>query len=570
MAITKVKKIRSSNGISASTKYISNEEKTVASSPTTSAFETPETASEGKDNDIEKAIKYTTNEEKTVDEEVKLVSGHNCNPLTAAMEMESLIKHWKKIKRMEDNTMNAYHIIQSFDPKDNDHLTYEMAHEIGLKFCDAIEHIDDREEVNRRYKILVSTHTDREHIHNHLIMCPYDIDTGRKYHSCNETYRQLRKANDDLCKEYGLSIILNPDEDRKRSFIEEAAINENKSWKESIRKDIDSIKSVSSDWDTFVSYMKASGYKIKEGKHVTYTKSFEDEDGNIVERKIRDSTLGKVWTKESIENYWKELSQSKTDYVMDKQFFYEPKKFRKKSKYKIPLYDDSGRKRNKVELILLLAKKIIENEGNTYNPRPSKISPIYYRKDYKLQAMIDSISVARTENIKSINDIEDRLNEVGKDLSHNKQMLNKNVKLKEKMDKINEALSAYKEVKDVVENIGALKEGPLKKKLQEEHAAEIEKYKNNKVILYRYKCVDEEQIADFEKRYEKVKDNIINYNDAIEQGKAEYKKYKKLQNNVELAQNREYVYGPEFKDLEKEEPSRTVNKDNPEYKDSIR
>ncbi len=563
MATTKFITIRSEAGIKNNAKYIKNPDKTTLNNDDETLdkiqasllneeediSETDSGDEEEEKSDMEKAVDYMMNPEKTESEEIKLVSGHNCNPLTAAEEMQNLVAYWKEKRRMQDNNKDAYHLIQSFDPKDNDHLTPEMAHEIGLKLCDEIEHIDDRkDDPDRRYKILVCTHVDKRHIHNHILICPYDIDTGMKYHENKITYRKVQKANDKLCKEYGLSIILNPDEDRKRSYAEEKAKENNSSWKEDIRRDIDTMKSVCKDWDTFVLYMEAAGYELKQGKHITYMK-----DG----KKVRDKTLGREWTKESLLDYWNP-DKTKEVPVVEDPFYSEPDKINSKTKepYKVSRFDENGRKRGLVELILTLAKKIISTEGDTYSTKTYPVNnPIYTRKDYKLQNMMDSITVARKENISSINQIQDKLNETGKKLSHYKLELKKNNATLNKMDTIKKAIEGYQAVRKVVEDIDKLEDGPTKEAVKEEHKEEIAEYKKNKSILYKYRCASDEQIADFNNRYEKVENNISDLENQIAVEKSEYGKYKRLQNNVELAQNKQYLYGPEYEE-EKEKISK--------------
>lgn len=560
MATTKFITIRSEAGIKNNARYIKNPDKTTLNSDDDETLDKIQASllneeedisefdsgdEEEEKSDMEKAVDYMMNPEKTESEEVKLISGHNCNPLTAAEEMQNLVAYWKEKRRMQDNNKDAYHLIQSFDPKDNGHLTPEMAHEIGLKLCDEIEHIDDRkDDPDRRYKILICTHIDKKHIHNHILICPYDIDTGMKYHENKITYRKVQKANDKLCKEYGLSIILNPDEDRKRSYAEEKAKENNSSWKEDIRKDIDAMKSVCKDWNTFVAYMEAAGYELKQGKYITYIK-----DG----KKVRDKTLGRQWTKESLLDYWNP-DKTKEAPVVEEPFYSEPDKINTKTKepYKVSRYDENGKKRGLVELILTLAKKIISTEGDTYNTKTYPVNnPIYTRKDYKLQNMMDSISVARQENISSINQIQDKLNETGKKLSHYKLELKKNNATLNKMDTIKKAIEGYQTVREVVENINKLEDGPTKEAVKEEHKEEITEYKKNKSILYKYRCASDEQIADFDNRYEKVKNNISDLESQIAAEKAEYGKYKRLQNNVELAQNKQYLFGPEYEEKEK-------------------
>lgn len=540
MAVAKIKAIRSRNGIKNSTKYVKNEQKT-----TTTVKESEMTANEAKAEEaalpsnpeekgtsIDAAVKYAVNPDKTKDEEVRLVSGYNCNPLTAAEEMEFLTEYWKKERRMEDNDKDAYHLIQSFDPKDNDHLTYQMAHDIGLEMCREIEKIHDKKlDEERHYKMLVCTHTDREHIHNHIVFCPYDIDTGYKYHDNLITYRQIRAANDKLCKEHNLSIVMDPDDDRKRSYAEEMEKQASNSWKDNIRKDIEAMKSVCNDWDTFVSYMEAAGYTVKQGKYVTYI----DAEGNHV----RDKTLGREWTKEQINNYWQEMNKEEKPVEPEAEYF-EPDKVNTKTKkpYKVKVFDGKGRRRSTLELIILLAIDIIKNEDTS----SALDNRIYARKDYKLNRMMETLAAIQSENITSVQEIDSRLKEVGTRISQLKKEFKKTTASLNKMDKINEAIEGYMKVKSLVEKIDALEDGPAKEAIIAEHQKEIAEYKKHKSVLYRARCVTPEQIADFHTRYEHMKESITSINGRLKEESAEYVKYKRLQNSVEAAQNKEYLY----------------------------
>lgn len=571
MAIAKIKAIRNRSGkkrsgIKNSADYILNEEKTTTTASEAAkpreSDEDLDIPSDGK-SEIDNVVDYAMNPDKTEDEVVKLVSGHNCNPATAAEEMNMLCRMWKEERRMMDNEKDAYHLIQSFDPKDNDKLTYEMAHQIGLDMCRRIEGISDVElKGKRRYKMLVCTHIDRRHIHNHILFCPYDIDTGYKYHDNKITYAKIRQANDELCKEYGLSIIIDPDNERKNSYKENMEIKNGTSWKEDFRRDIDAMKAVCNDWNTFVLYMEAAGYKLKQGKHITYEKD---------DHKVRDNTLGREWTKESIEQYWREMEKEQEPIkIQNENYYFEPKKRNSKTKklYKVNFYDEDGRRRSNLEMILLLAFNVIDNEGDAYNTRKySSDNPIYAKKDYKLQNMMDAIATARKENISSIEQIEEKLNDSGKKLSHYKLELKKNNATLNKMEIIKNAIKGYEAVKDTVEMINALEDGPAKESIKAEHKTEIDEYKKNKAILYRYKCASDEQIADFDNRYQSVKNNIANLEDLIKSESGEYAKLKKLQNSVELAQNQQFCYGPEYMTEEEiEEQSQEQEREKEEQK----
>lgn len=80
-----------------------------------------------------------------------------------------------------------YHVIQSFSPEEV--LTAETAHEIALKLAQEFA----------GFEVLVCTHTDRDHLHSHLIVNSVSAETGRKYHSDKDNIQQIRQASDQLC-----------------------------------------------------------------------------------------------------------------------------------------------------------------------------------------------------------------------------------------------------------------------------------------------------------------------------------------------------------------------------------
>ena len=119
-----------------------------------------------------------------------LVSGINCVPQCALQE-------FMNTKRLHHSTKGRmyYHMVQSFRP--DDPVTPEMAHEIALKLAEQIP----------GFEIVVATHTDRDHIHSHFVINSVSCDTGLKYHSNRDSLEQLWKASDELCMQYGLSVV---------------------------------------------------------------------------------------------------------------------------------------------------------------------------------------------------------------------------------------------------------------------------------------------------------------------------------------------------------------------------
>ncbi len=136
---------------------------------------------------VRKIETYLKQECKT---EEKLISGINCDSdnFSKQCEMTNLLYR----KNQERNDRKYYHIIQSFSPKDNGKLTYEQAHKIGKQFA---------EKNFKGYEVLVVTHKDKEHIHNHFVVNSVSFETGKKYRADNRSLWQLRRSSNELCKE---------------------------------------------------------------------------------------------------------------------------------------------------------------------------------------------------------------------------------------------------------------------------------------------------------------------------------------------------------------------------------
>lgn len=216
MAVTSIWRVHGSVGKVLD--YVENAEKTTA-------------VSTG-DGDLSDVIDYAIQQRKTSRPQVRdgeevvqrFVSGINCNPRTAKMEMQKIKKFYGK----EDGVI-AYHGYQSFAPGE---ATPELAHEIGVKLA--------RQLWGDRYQVLVATHLDRaNHLHSHFVINTVSFVDGIKYHRTKQDYKEMQRASDALCKEYGLSVIRNP-KGRGMTYNEWAAEKEGKpTLRGVIRSDID-------------------------------------------------------------------------------------------------------------------------------------------------------------------------------------------------------------------------------------------------------------------------------------------------------------------------------------------
>lgn len=202
-------------------------------------------------------IDYAMREDATKIEELKerFVSGVNCSINTARTEMMAVKKRYGK-----DEGIVAFHGYQSFAPNE---VTPELAHKIGVELANELW--------GERFQVIVATHLDKEnHLHNHFVLNSVSFKDGYRYNDCTKTYMQMRKTSDRLCKEYGLSVIENPQRGKAKHYGEWKAEREGRpTWKGIIKNDIDETISQSMTDKQFFYLLREKGYTIKRGKDIT-------------------------------------------------------------------------------------------------------------------------------------------------------------------------------------------------------------------------------------------------------------------------------------------------------------
>ena len=174
--------------------------------------------------------------------------------------------------------------------------------------------------------------------------------------------------------------------------------------------------------------------------------------------------------------------------------------------------------------------------------------------------MLDTIKVAREEKIENLNGLEERLNIAGKNVSKAKAELRRLTAVRNKMEILYEAIEGYKEVKEICEQLQTMPDGEKKTGLQQQYANEIEDYKKYKSVMYRHKVSTDEEILDFLERYRVIQDKLPKVEKETEKCKEEYRRLSRLSYNLQLAQNIQYCYGPNFLELELEELQQNENR----------
>ena len=153
-----------------------------------------------------------------------------------------------------------YHVIQSFKPGE---VSPELALEIAREF--AQEHLPG-------YEAVIAVHVDRQHIHAHIIFNSVNADTGEKYHSTPQTYySQIRATSDRLCREHGLSVIMQGESTQTVSYIEWLRQSKGQpTFRSMLEADLRAAIESANDLGHFFLLVEHMGYEIYHGSRLGF------------------------------------------------------------------------------------------------------------------------------------------------------------------------------------------------------------------------------------------------------------------------------------------------------------
>ena len=237
---------------------------------------------------IQNSVEYICNPAKTDDR--LLVHSENCFPHTAGLEFQ----HYLRQARAGGNTIGR-HLIQSFAPGE---VSPEQAHEIGKKLAAEILHGE--------YGLVMATHVDRGHVHNHFVWCAANVVTHKKYRSNKNTYHEIRGISDRLCKENELSVIV--PQGRGKSYDSYKPDQTSGSWKSKLQAAIDGLIPEAKDFEHLLKLMEARGYRIKRGKYISFSAEGQ-------ERFTRAKSLGEGYAEEEIKKRILEKPERKPEEI---------------------------------------------------------------------------------------------------------------------------------------------------------------------------------------------------------------------------------------------------------------
>lgn len=245
---------------------------------------------------LTEALAYITNPAKIYEVSRINCSGSNSNTL----EQFRLLR----LAFNQNKGIIAHHFIQSFSPNDN--ITPETVHRFGVEYV---------KQCFPNYQVVVSTHIDKEHLHNHIIVNSCNMITGKKFYDNKESMKNNRDISDKLCRKYGVSVISTQSEFKPIDQITMQLALKQKSWKIQLLSDLDDAKEKCRSKSEFISFFKSRNYEIRYEKHITIRKIGE-------KKAIRVDTLakqfGNQYTKAELEKamgYSTNLADTNTNNV---------------------------------------------------------------------------------------------------------------------------------------------------------------------------------------------------------------------------------------------------------------
>lgn len=245
---------------------------------------------------LTEALAYITNPAKIYEVSRINCSGSNSNTL----EQFRLLR----LAFNQNKGIIAHHFIQSFSPNDN--ITPETVHRFGVEYV---------KQCFPNYQVVVSTHIDKEHLHNHIIVNSCNMITGKKFYDNKESMKNNRDISDKLCRKYGVSVISTQSEFKPIDQTTMQLALKQKSWKIQLLSDLDDAKEKCRSKSEFISFFKSRNYEIRYEKHITIRKIGE-------KKAIRVDTLakqfGNQYTKAELEKamgYSTNLADTNTNNV---------------------------------------------------------------------------------------------------------------------------------------------------------------------------------------------------------------------------------------------------------------
>lgn len=223
-------------------------------------------------------MNYATNERKT--EMQYYVSGVNCMPETARQQMIMTKRQFGK-----EGGIVAFHAYQSFKEGE---VKPDAAHQIGVELATKLW--------GDRFQVIIATHLNTNCVHNHFVLNSVSFLDGKRYNDCKRTYQEFRSLSDQICREYGLSVIENPQKTKTPRNLYLAEQRGEPTRYNLMRADIDAVISRSFTIKFFYQELRKLGYLVRYDDNRKYATI----QIPGTKHPTRFKTLGESYTQEAI------------------------------------------------------------------------------------------------------------------------------------------------------------------------------------------------------------------------------------------------------------------------------
>lgn len=372
-------------------------------------------------------IDYVKNPDKS--EEGELISSFACSPQTADQEFVlARNQYLMTVGNHKKNEVIAYQLRQSFKPGE---VTAEEANKIGYELASRL--------LNGDHAFIVATHTDRKHIHNHIVFCATSLDCSHKFRNVWNSSRLVAEISDELCTEHHLSVVQNP-QNKTISYDQWEGDQAKLTLRDSLRITIDAALRMQPDgFDALMQLMEEAGCLIKRGAHI----SIKPPGG---ERFIRLDSLGAEYSEAA-------LRQS-----LEGLHVHIPKIPRSEYTY------------SQVKRLVDIEAKLREGKGKGYQ---------VWAERNNIDAKAQSIIFLKEHNIGSIDELEDQISTLRSQRNALHAVIREKQNRMKEINQLRQAIRDYRRTKDVYTQY---KESGWSPKFYNEHREDIEAHKKAQMV----------------------------------------------------------------------------------------
>ncbi len=409
-----------------------------------------------------------------------LISSHACMPETAVNEfMLYREEYLSNTGREPQNEVLVYHVRQAFKPGE---ITPEEANEIGKELASRM--------TNDQFAYVVATHTDKQHVHNHIVLCATALDCQRKYRDVKRSGKNLAQLSDAICGERHLSVIRDP-QGKTVSYDKWQGNQKRFTHRDELRMIIDAALRMQPDgFDALMQLLEDAGCLIKHAAHI----SIKPPEG---ERYIRLDTLGPEYDEES-------LRRSLTgDHV------HIPK---------IPRGDFTE---SQIKRLIDIEAKLRAGKGKGYQ---------VWAERNNIDAKAQMVIFLKEHHIGSLEELNDQIQE----LSDQQKELKASIREKQnRMKEINRQRQAIRDYSRTKEVYTQYRESGWSVKFYQEHRQEIEDHKNAQAI-YSFLNGKMPTLKELTAEYDKLKEQKENDQAALDELKIKLKDLKHIRYNYDV------------------------------------